>query len=217
MVNPFSVVRGAAPAYPALLAACALLSCLLCSSPLRALVSLWLQVNYAKQTQFRQRHNLHNILCRKHLQQYYAPSRSKKQTQTNPIPPTQYAAEAPCGAIRNTQYEKQTQTNPIYHGEARQRRAQAGPVAAYPLAKPDTPRYEIRFTRYEIRFTRYEIRFTRYEIRFTRYEIRRLSPARQKLPNPLERPALYMVQSPLKSLPFCMESLGRREKMANNL
>jgi hypothetical protein len=38
---------------------------------------------------------------------------AKKQTQTKPIPPTQYAAKAPCGAIRNTQYEKQTQSNPI--------------------------------------------------------------------------------------------------------
>jgi len=34
----------------------------------------------------------------------------KKQTQTKPTPPTQYAAKAPCGAIPNTQYEKQTQT-----------------------------------------------------------------------------------------------------------
>jgi len=38
---------------------------------------------------------------------------SKKQTQSNPIPPTQYATKAPCGAIRNTQYEKQTQSSPI--------------------------------------------------------------------------------------------------------
>jgi len=40
-------------------------------------------------------------------------SAPKKQTQTKPTPPTQYAAKAPCGAIPNTQYEKQTQSNPI--------------------------------------------------------------------------------------------------------
>jgi hypothetical protein len=49
------------PAYPALLAACALVSyplcsyalvpCALCSSPLRAFVSWWPSVNYAKQSQ----------------------------------------------------------------------------------------------------------------------------------------------------------------------
>ena len=52
MVNLFSPPRNAKPAYPALLAACPLTPCPQCSFTLCAFVPLWLQVNYAKQTQF---------------------------------------------------------------------------------------------------------------------------------------------------------------------
>jgi hypothetical protein len=56
--------------------------CLIC-----AFVSSWFQVNYAKQTQFPKPQNPHNPLCPKDLRQYSPSPPSKKQTQTNPIPP----------------------------------------------------------------------------------------------------------------------------------
>jgi len=40
---------------------------------------------YAKQTQFSQSQNQHNLFFPKELQQYSAPLRPKKQTQSNPI------------------------------------------------------------------------------------------------------------------------------------
>ena len=47
-----------------------------------------------------------NPCSAKNYKQKLPPPHTEKQTQSNPIPPTQYA-------IRNTQYEKQTQSNPI--------------------------------------------------------------------------------------------------------
>ena len=103
---------------------CRLCPRLLCSSAFLSLVQIranswftlfpvssWLQVNCAKQTQFRKPQNHPNLICDKNLQQYCPPPQAEKQTQTNPICPPQYA-------IRNTRYEKQTQTNPIRRGVA---------------------------------------------------------------------------------------------------
>ena len=56
----------------------------LCSCPF---VASWLQVNYAKQSQFHQPQNRRNRLSQKGLQQYPTAPDQKKQTQTNPIPP----------------------------------------------------------------------------------------------------------------------------------
>ena len=61
-------------------------------------MSSWLQVNYAKQTQFQKQQNHRNLFYPKDLHQYSAPPDTKKQTQSNPI----------------------------YRGEARQRRAEVG-------------------------------------------------------------------------------------------
>lgn len=79
-----------------LLSPCSLIPC-----ALPPLVPLWLCLNYAKQTQFSKRQNYRNLLCHTELQQYSAPPHPKKQSQTKPIPPTQCAAEALCGAIRH--------------------------------------------------------------------------------------------------------------------
>ncbi len=51
------------------------------------LVSSWLQLNYAKQTQFQNRQNSLNSLPQKVLCAYSSSSPPKKQTQTNPIHP----------------------------------------------------------------------------------------------------------------------------------
>jgi len=77
---------------------CRLCPRLLCSSAFLSLVQIranswftlfqvssWLQVNYAKQTQFPKPSNQHNRLCHKDLRQYPAPPQAEKQTQTNPI------------------------------------------------------------------------------------------------------------------------------------
>jgi len=111
------LLYSALPAYPALLAPCALVSCVLVPCALPPFMPSWLSVNYAKQTQFSKRTNHHNLCCLKGLRQSSAPSNAKKQTQTNPIPPTQYAAEAPCGAIRNTQCEKRNPNKPNFKAQ----------------------------------------------------------------------------------------------------
>ena len=54
-------------------------------------VSSWLQVNYAKQTQFPKPQNPHNPFYPKDLRQYSPSPQSKKQTQTNPISPLTHA------------------------------------------------------------------------------------------------------------------------------
>ena len=121
LVNPFSVLCLLSPVFCLLLIPPILPSLPLVLLSLVLFHPLWLQVNSAKQTQFPQPQDQHNFLCPKALHQYSAPPHSKKQTQTKPIPPTQYATKAPpegvpsgtCGAIRNTQYEKQTQSNPF--------------------------------------------------------------------------------------------------------
>jgi len=60
---------------------------------------------YAKQTQFPKGQNQRNFLCHTDLQRYSAPLRPQKTNPNKASPPTQYAAKAPCGAIRSTQYE----------------------------------------------------------------------------------------------------------------
>jgi len=80
-----------------------------------SLVSWWLCLNYAKRTQFPKPTNHHNLLHKQDLRRFFARPPSKKQSQSNPIPSTQYAT-------RTTLREKQTQL-----------------VAAKPLAKPDSP------------------------------------------------------------------------------
>src|SRR4030042_2407409 len=65
-------------------------------------VSSWLQVNYAKQTQFPKPQNHHNPFYPNDLRQYSAPRDSKKQTQTNPI--YRGAAYGEAGSRRNTRY-----------------------------------------------------------------------------------------------------------------
>ena len=78
--------------------------CLLGGYLLRVFVSSWLQVNYAKQTQFPKRQNLRNLFYPKDLHQYSAQPNQKKQTQTKPIPPN---------AIRDTRHAIR-ETNPIF-------------------------------------------------------------------------------------------------------
>ena len=63
-----------------------LVPCPLCSSTLCASVPLWLQVNYAKQTQSPQAQNQRNHLCHKDLRHHSAPLRPQK---TNPNKPKQ--------------------------------------------------------------------------------------------------------------------------------
>ncbi len=106
---------------------------------LRAFAASWLQVNYAKQTQFPKPQNLRILLCRKNLHQYSPPPRPKKQTQ--------FIAAKPCAKPERTQLV-------------------AAKLAAKPdpPAIRDTlhacPVREIRNMRYAIRHPTYEIRFT---------------------------------------------------------
>jgi hypothetical protein len=105
------------PAYPALLAACALVSYPLCSYALVpcALLPFVPLCLGGHQSIMQNKANVKmgniNISTAKikayaNKQRTMNNERYSKQTQSNPIPPTQYA-------IRNTQYEEQTQTKPI--------------------------------------------------------------------------------------------------------
>jgi len=73
---------------------------LLCPSPLRAFVSWWPSVNYAKRTQFPKPQNPHNPFYPKDLHQYSPSPPSKKQTQTNPIPPHRESIENRVSSIK---------------------------------------------------------------------------------------------------------------------
>ena len=58
---------------------------------------------YAKQTQLPQPQNQHKPLLYKHLWRKHAPRDSKKQTQSNPIPPRPSAEPRPGHSIHNSQ------------------------------------------------------------------------------------------------------------------
>jgi len=163
-------------------------------------VSSWLQVNYAttegspersrrKQTQFSQHQNHHNLFYPKDLRQYSPSPPSKKQTQTNPIPPHRESIENRVSSIKypalfmqNKPNSPKAKTNAtsyatrIYHNiplhPTPKNKAKTNPIyrgAAYGEAGSwRNTRYAIRNSQYAIRNTQYAIRDTRYAIRDTK-------------------------------------------------
>jgi len=132
-------------------------------------VSSWLQVNYAttegspersrrKQTQFSQHQNHHNLFYPKDLRQYSPSPPSKKQTQTNPIPPHRESIENRVSSIKypalfmqNKPNSPKAKTNATSYATriypniplrpTRKNKAKTNPILA---------QYAIRNTRYEI-------------------------------------------------------------------
>jgi len=132
-------------------------------------VSSWLQVNYAKQTQFAKPQNPHNLFYPKDLHQYSAPSNEKKQSQNKPNPATpgkhressiQHQVSSPVYA-KQTQFPKgQNQRNLLCHTDLPQYSTPPNPKKQS-QTNPILAQYAIRNTQYEIRNTQYAIRDTK--------------------------------------------------------
>jgi len=135
-------------------------------------VSSWLQVNYAKQTQFSQPQNHHNPFFPKDLPQYSAPSNEKKQSQNKPNPatPGKHRESSIHHQVSSPVFAKQTQCqNGQYKHKYSKNKGlcqrttnneQRTPFKTNPN-KPNSPApalHASRFTRYDIRHTKYEIR-----------------------------------------------------------
>jgi len=130
-------------------------------------VSSWLQVNYAKQTQFPKPQNPHNPFYPKDLPQYSAPSNEKKQSQNKPNPTTpgehressiQHQVSSPVYAkksqCQNGQY-KHKYSNSKGLCQRTTNNEQRTLSKTNPIkSNSGPPLHASRFTRYDIRHTK---------------------------------------------------------------
>ena len=172
-------------------------------------VSSWLQVNYAKQTQFPKPQSHHNPFYSKDLRQYSPSPQSKKQTQsghTGKASRIEYPASSiqPCLCKTNPIPQRPKPTQPlmphgfttIFHStqpqKTKPKQTQSWRNTRYAIRNSQyairNTQYAIRNTQYAIRNTQYAIRNTRYAIRNTQYEIR--NPSLAHCPRIRYNPAL---------------------------